>query len=181
MYTIHTGVKFFDHMLQQLTRHSLIDLTLKADGDLEIDAHHTVEDTGIVLGQAFCQALGSRQGIMRFAHSYAAMDETLSRVVLDLSGRPFLIWKVDMITERIGEFDTQLVREWFQGFTTHLGAAIHVSCLYSINTHHQIESCYKALGLALREAIRLDPRRYDCLPSTKGLLVETFKQKDEKW
>ncbi len=169
-YDIATGIGFLDHMLQQLSRHSLMDIMLKAEGDLHIDAHHTTEDSGIVLGSALKQALGDRAGIERYGHAYIPMDETLSRVSVDLSGRPYLVWNVNFTQDRLGEMDTELFREWFQGFTFALGANIHVENLYGMNNHHIIESCFKGLARALKVATAIDPRQASAIPSTKGVL-----------
>ena len=167
---IETGVGFFDHMIDQLARHGLIDIDLKAKGDLHIDDHHTVEDCGIVLGQAVAKALGERKGIARYGEAFAPMDETLARVVIDLSNRPFLVWRVDMTAEKIGTFDTHLVREFFQAFAVAAGATLHVEALYGANAHHIAEACFKGLARALRHAVEIDPRRGDATPSTKGVL-----------
>jgi imidazoleglycerol-phosphate dehydratase len=169
-FDISTGVGFLDHMLEQLSRHSLIDLTLKAEGDLHIDAHHTAEDSGIVLGQAVAKALGDKAGITRYASIDLAMDETLTRVALDVSGRPYLIWRVKFPTQKVGEFDTELFREWFQAFAQNAGITLHVENLYGENSHHIAETCYKGLARALRAAIAIDPRTAGQLPSTKGML-----------
>ncbi len=169
-YEIATGIGFLDHMLEQLSRHSLIDITLKAEGDLHIDGHHTTEDSGIVLGQAVAQALGERRGIWRYGSALIPMDETLSRVALDASNRPYLIWKVAFSQDRLGSMDTELFKEWFQAFAQHAGLTLHVENLYGANNHHIVESCFKALARALREAIQIDPRKADAVPSTKGSL-----------
>lgn len=169
-YEIETGIGFLDHMLAQLSRHSLIDIRLKAEGDLHIDAHHTTEDSGIALGQAVSRALGERKGIVRYGHALIPMDETLTRVALDISNRPYLIWKVDFTQDRLGEMDTELFREWFQAFAFNAGLTLHVETLYGLNNHHMIESSYKALARALRQAIEIDPRKADAIPSTKGTL-----------
>jgi imidazoleglycerol-phosphate dehydratase len=166
---IETGVPFLDHMLDQVARHGLFDLEISAKGDLEIDAHHTVEDIGITLGQAFAQALGDKQGIRRYGHAYVPLDEALSRVVVDLSGRPGLDFKIDFVRARIGEFDVDLVHEFFQGFTNHALATLHVDNLKGDNAHHQAETAFKAFGRALRIAVELDPRVRG-VPSTKGSL-----------
>lgn len=171
-YDIATGVGFLDHMLEQFSRHSLIDLFVRAKGDLHIDAHHTSEDSGIAIGQAISRALGDRMGIRRYASVDLAMDGTLTRAAIDISGRPFLIWKVEFKSPRIGEFDTELVREWFQAFAMHAGVTLHVETFYSDNSHHIAESCFKALARALREAIESDPRQKDTIPSTKGSLAD---------
>jgi imidazoleglycerol-phosphate dehydratase len=169
-YEIATGIGFLDHMLEQLSRHSLIDITLKAEGDLHIDFHHTTEDSGIVLGQAVAQALGERKGIRRFGSALSPMDETLTQVSLDASNRPYLVWKVDLKRDKLGEMDNELFKEWFQAFAQHAGLTLHVENLYGDNTHHIIESCYKGLARALRQAIEIDPRKADAVPSTKGSL-----------
>ncbi len=169
-YEIATGVGFLDHMIEQLARHSLIDITLKAKGDLHIDQHHTTEDSGIVLGQAVAKALGDKKGIARYGSAYLPMDETLTRVALDVSGRPFLVWKVAFTRSKIGEMDTELFREWFQAFAQHAGLTLHVETLYGENSHHIAETCYKALARALRQAIAIDERQQGRVPSTKGQL-----------
>jgi len=165
-----TGVGFFDHMLAQLARHSLIDMTIQAKGDLHIDDHHTVEDTGIALGQAIRQALGDMKGVTRYADVHLPMDDTLSRAAIDISGRPFLVFQVEFPREKIGSFDTELVREWFQAFAMNAGVTLHVQTLYGDNCHHIAESCFKALARVLRGAIEIDPRQKDRIPSTKGSL-----------
>jgi imidazoleglycerol-phosphate dehydratase len=169
-FEIATGVGFLDHMIEQLARHSLIDINLKAKGDLHIDHHHTTEDSGIVLGQAVAKALGDKKGIARYGSAYLPMDETLTRVALDVSGRPFLVWKVDFTRSKIGEMDTELFREWFQAFAQHAGLTLHVETLYGENSHHIAETCYKALARALRQAIAIDERQLGRVPSTKGQL-----------
>jgi imidazoleglycerol-phosphate dehydratase len=169
-YDVATGIGFLDHMLEQLSRHSLIDITLKAEGDLHIDFHHTTEDTGIVLGQAVTKALGDRQGIVRYGSAMIPMDETLTRVALDASNRPYLVWKVEFSRDKLGEMDTELFKEWFQAFAQHAGLTLHVENLYGRNSHHIVESCYKGLARALRRAIELDPRQAGGVPSTKGTL-----------
>ncbi len=169
-YTVSTGLGFLDHMLEQLSRHSLIDLRLSAEGDLHIDAHHTTEDSALALGEAVSKALGARTGIVRYGTAFVPMDETLTRVALDASNRPYLIWKVDLPSRRIGDMDTELFREWFQAFSQAAGLTLHVETLYGINTHHIIESCFKALARALRAAVEIDPRKADAIPSTKGVL-----------
>ena len=169
-YDNRTGVGFFDHMLDQLARHSLIDLTVRAEGDLHIDDHHTVEDTGIAIGQALTQALGDKRGIRRYGGFHLAMDDALVRAALDLSGRPFLVWGVDFPTPKIGSFDTELVREFFQAVATHGGITLHVDRLHGINSHHIAEAAFKAVARALREAVEADPRMSGVLPSTKGAL-----------
>jgi len=167
---IATGIGFFDHMLDLLARHSRVDLTVKAVGDLHIDYHHTTEDTGIALGQAVRQALGNMAGITRYAGVHMPMDETLSRVVIDISGRPFLVFKADFPRDKIGEFDTELVREWFQAFAMNAGVTLHVETLYGDNSHHIAESCFKGLARALRTAVAIDPKAAGEIPSTKGSL-----------
>jgi len=169
-YDIATGIGFLDHMLEQLSRHSLIDITLKAEGDLHIDSHHTTEDSGIALGQAVAKALGERKGIRRFGSALSPMDETLTRVSLDASNRPYLVWKVDLRRDKLGEMDNELFKEWFQAFAQHAGLTLHVENLYGENTHHIVESCYKGLARALRQAIEIDPRKAGAVPSTKGSL-----------
>ena len=165
-----TGVPFLDHMLDQIARHGLIDLDIQATGDLHIDAHHTVEDTGITLGQAFAKALGDKKGIRRYGHAYVPLDEALSRVVIDLSGRPGLEYHVDYTRARIGEFDVDLFLEFFRGFINHAGVTLHIDNLRGINAHHQAETIFKAFGRALRMAVEADARMGDVLPSTKGSL-----------
>ena len=165
-----TGVPFLDHMLDQIARHGLIDLDIEARGDLHIDAHHTVEDTGITFGQAFAQALGDKKGIRRYGHAYVPLDEALSRVVIDLSGRPGLEYHVDYTRARIGEFDVDLFLEFFRGFVNHAGVTLHIDNLRGINAHHQAETIFKAFGRALRMAVEPDARMGDVLPSTKGAL-----------
>lgn len=170
VYDVSTGIGFLDHMLEQLSRHSLIDITLKAEGDLHIDYHHTTEDTGIAIGQAVKQALGEMKGITRYAHAYIPMDETLTRVALDVSNRPYLIWKVDFRRDKLGEMDSELFKEWFQAFAFNAGVTLHVENLYGTNNHHIVESCYKGLARALRQAVEIDPRKAGEVPSTKGTL-----------
>ena len=167
---IVTGIGFLDHMVEQISRHGLIDIDLKAKGDLHIDDHHTTEDSGYVLGEAIAKALGERKGINRYGNAHIPMDETLTRVVIDLSGRPYLIWKVSFTQKRLGEMDTELFKEWFQAFAQAIGANIHVENLYGTNNHHIIESCYKGLARSLRDAIRIEPRIIEQVPSTKGVL-----------
>ena len=167
---MQTGIGFLDHMLDQLSKHSLIDMTVRAKGDLHIDDHHTVEDTGIVIGQALARALGERRGIMRYASIDLAMDETLTRAALDVSGRPFLVWNVSFSSPKIGTFDTELVREFFQALSQHAGITLHVTNHYGANNHHIAETCFKAVARALRAAIESDPRQPDAVPSTKGSL-----------
>ena len=169
-YKIDTGIGFLDHMLEQLSKHSLIDLKVKAKGDTHIDLHHTTEDTGIAIGEALKKALKDFKGIKRYAHAMIPMDETLTRVAIDVSNRPYLIWKVKLKVERLGEMDTELFKEWFQAFAQAIGANIHVENLYGTNNHHIIESCYKGLARSLRDAIRIEPRIIEQVPSTKGVL-----------
>ena len=169
-YDNRTGVGFFDHMLDQLARHSLIDLTVRAEGDLHIDDHHTVEDTGIALGQALAQALGDKRGSRRYGACLLPMDDALVRAALDLSGRPYLAWSVPFETAKIGTFDTELVREFFQALATHGGITLHVERLSGVNAHHVAEAAFKAVARALREAVETDPRKADAVPSTKGSL-----------
>lgn len=170
VYDIGTGIGFLDHMLEQLARHSLMDITLKAEGDLHVDLHHTTEDSGIALGQALTQALGDKTGIRRYASQLLPMDEALTRVALDISGRPYLIWNVEFSRPKIGEMDTELFREWFNAFAQSAGLTLHVENLYGDNNHHIVESCYKALARSLREAVSIDPRQPQAVPSTKGRL-----------
>ena len=167
---ISTGIGFLDHMLEQVARHSLMDITLKAKGDLHVDQHHTTEDSGIALGQALTKALGDKKGITRFASVYLPMDEALTRVALDISGRPFLVWNVSFTRPKIGDMDTELFREWFGAFAQNAGLTLHVESLYGDNNHHMIESCYKGLARALRGALAIDPRQGGKVPSTKGTL-----------
>lgn len=167
---IKTGIGFLDHMLDQLSRHSLIDMTIAAKGDLHIDFHHTAEDVGIALGAAIKQALGDKKGITRYASSDLPMDGTLSRVAIDVSGRPFLVWKVNFTSDKVGEMDTELFREWFQAFAMNAGITLHAECLYGDNNHHIAESLFKALARALKQALAIDPRLGDAIPSTKGVL-----------
>jgi imidazoleglycerol-phosphate dehydratase len=170
VYTVSTGIGFLDHMLEQLSRHSLIDLEVEAKGDLHIDFHHTTEDSGIAIGEAVRQALGDMKGITRYADVHIPMDETLSRVCMDVSARPYLIWKVEFSKPKLGEMDTELFKEWFQAFAQAAGITLHVENLYGTNNHHIVESCYKGLARALRSAIAIDPRKSDSVPSTKGTL-----------
>jgi imidazoleglycerol-phosphate dehydratase len=170
VYDVQTGIGFLDHMLEQLSRHSLIDLSVRAKGDLHIDFHHTTEDTGIAIGEAFAEALGDLKGIRRYASALIPMDETLTRVALDISNRPYLIWKVNFSRDKLGEMDTELFKEWFQAFAQAAGITLHVENLYGTNNHHIVESCFKALARSLRDAIEIDPRRADAVPSTKGVL-----------
>jgi imidazoleglycerol-phosphate dehydratase len=167
---IKSGIGFLDHMLDQLARHSLIDIKLAAKGDLHIDFHHTTEDTGIVLGEAVAKALGERKGIARWGEATVPMDETLTRVALDASNRPYLIWKVKFSKPKLGEMDTELFKEWFQAFAQHAGLTLHVENLYGENNHHIVESCFKGLARALRTAVAIDPRKAGEVPSTKGVL-----------
>ena len=167
---ISTGIGFFDHMLDQLARHSLIDIEIEAKGDLHIDFHHTVEDTGIALGQALRKALGDLKGISRYADVLLPMDETMTRAAIDISGRPFLVFRTEFTRDKIGDFDTQLVREFFQAFAMNAGVTLHIETLYGFNEHHIAESCFKAVARALRVAVTLDPRQGDRVPSTKGAL-----------
>ncbi|WP_134679707.1 imidazoleglycerol-phosphate dehydratase HisB [Paracoccus ravus] len=169
-YDNRTGIGFFDHMLDQLSRHSLIDLTVRAKGDLHIDDHHTVEDCGIAIGQALTKALGDKTGIRRYGSFHLAMDDALIRAALDLSARPFLVWNVEFPTQKIGSFDTELVREFFQALSTHGGITLHVDRLHGVNSHHIAEAAFKAVARALREAVESDPRMAGVLPSTKGAL-----------
>ena len=169
-YDNQTGVGFFDHMLDQLARHSLIDMTVRCAGDLHIDDHHTVEDVGIALGQALTQALGDKRGIRRYGECLLPMDDALVRAALDLSGRPYLVWNVDFPTAKIGSFDTELVREFFQALSTHGGITLHVDLVHGINSHHIAEAAFKSVARALRMAVEVDPRMADTLPSTKGSL-----------
>ena len=169
-YDVKTGVGFLDHMVEQLSRHSLVDIDLKATGDLHIDYHHTTEDSAIAVGQAFSKALGDRKGICRYGSALIPMDETLTRVAIDLSNRPYLVWNVQFTRDKVGEMDTELFREWFQAFAQAAGATLHVETLYGENSHHIIESAFKALARALREAVEIDPRKADAVPSTKGSL-----------
>ncbi|MEL6958945.1 MAG: imidazoleglycerol-phosphate dehydratase HisB [Pseudomonadota bacterium] len=169
-YDNQTGVGFFDHMLDQLARHSLIDMTIRAKGDLHIDDHHTVEDTGIALGQALVQALGDKRGINRYGDCHLAMDDAQVRAALDLSGRPYLVFNLDLPTMKIGAFDTELVREFFQALSTHGGITLHIDKLHGFNSHHIAEAAFKAVARALRTAVETDPRKADAIPSTKGAL-----------
>lgn len=169
-YDVNTGIGFLDHMLEQLSRHSLIDITVKAKGDLHIDGHHTTEDTGIALGMALAKALGDKKGIRRYGFSYLPMDEALTRAAVDISGRPWLVWKVEFTKDKIGDMDTELFREFFQALAQNAGLTLHVENLYGENNHHIIESCFKALAKSLRAAITIDKRQMDQLPTTKGKL-----------
>ena len=169
-YDVETGIGFLDHMLEGFSRHSLIDLKVRCKGDLHIDGHHTTEDVGIVMGMAVAKALGDCKGITRFGHAYIPMDETLSRAALDVSKRPYLIWKVHFTRDKLGEMDTELFREWFHAFAMNAGITLHVENIYGENNHHIVESCYKALARSLRMAIAVDPREGGAMPSTKGML-----------
>ncbi len=169
-YTVSTGIGFLDHMLEQLSRHSLIDLNVRVKGDLHIDAHHTTEDSGIAIGQAVARALGDRRGITRYGDALIPMDETLTRVALDISGRPHLVWQTSFSQPRLGEMDTELFKEWFAAFAGAAGITLHVQTLYGVNNHHIVESCFKGVARALRAAVTLDPRKADAVPSTKGTL-----------
>ena len=170
VYDNKTGVGFFDHMLDQLSRHSLIDMTIRAEGDYHIDDHHTVEDTGIALGQALVQALGDKRGIRRYGECHLPMDDAQVRAALDLSARPFLVWNVDIPTQKIGQFDTELVREFFTALATHGGITLHIDQIHGLNSHHIVEAAYKAVARALRMAVETDPRKAGDIPSTKGML-----------
>ncbi len=172
IYDNRTGIGFFDHMLDQLSRHALIDMTIRADGDLHIDDHHTVEDVGIALGKALAQAVGDKRGIRRYGSCLLVMDDTLIRAALDLSGRAYLVWKVDFTAERIGSFDTELVREFFTAFVMNSGMNLHIERLDGLNSHHIAEAAFKAVARALRDALETDPRKADAVPSTKGTLSE---------
>ncbi|MEP4378066.1 MAG: imidazoleglycerol-phosphate dehydratase HisB [Alphaproteobacteria bacterium] len=169
-YDVETGIGFLDHMLEQLSRHSLIDLTVRAKGDLHIDFHHTTEDSGYAVGEAISLALGDRRGIRRYGDALVPMDETLTRVALDASNRPFLVWKVPFTRPKLGDMDTELFQEWYRAFAQSAGLTLHVETLYGENNHHMVESCYKGLARALRIAVEIDPRRADDVPSTKGVL-----------
>lgn len=169
-YAVSTGIGFLDHMLEQLSRHSLIDLTVEAKGDLHIDQHHTTEDSALAIGEAFSKALGDRKGIQRFGSAYAPMDETLTRVAIDISGRPYLVFRTEFSQSKLGDFDTELFEHWFHSFAQAAGITLHVETLYGRNNHHIVESAFKALARALRAAIETDPRKADAVPSTKGTL-----------
>ncbi|MGE0745735.1 MAG: imidazoleglycerol-phosphate dehydratase HisB [Rhodospirillales bacterium] len=169
-YDVATGIGFLDHMLEQLSRHSLLDLAVRAKGDLHIDYHHTTEDTGIAVGQAVAEALGDRRGIVRYGAAMIPMDETLTRVAIDLSDRPYLVWRVNFTRPKLGDMDTELFKEWFQAFAQNAGATLHVENLYGENNHHIVESCFKGLARALRAAATVDPRAAGAIPSTKGVL-----------
>ena len=169
-YDVSTGIGFLDHMLEQLSRHSLMNLTVRAKGDLHIDFHHTTEDSAYAIGEAVSKALGDRKGIVRYGQALIPMDETLTRVALDCSNRPYLIWKVEFTRPKLGEMDTELFKEWFQAFAQSAGLTLHVENLYGENSHHIVESCYKGLARALKQAIDIDPRQANVIPSTKGVL-----------
>ena len=169
-YKIETGIGFLDHMLEQLSKHSLMDITVKAKGDTHIDLHHTTEDTGIAIGEAINKAAGNRKGIKRYAHALIPMDETLTRVAIDVSNRPYLIWKVNLKVEKLGEMDTELFKEWFQAFSQSAGITLHIENIYGENSHHKIESCFKGLARSLKEALAIDKRIKNSIPSTKGKL-----------
>jgi imidazoleglycerol-phosphate dehydratase len=167
-YKIDTGIGFLDHMLEQLSKHSLIDISVKAKGDTHIDLHHTTEDTGIAIGEAISKAAGTRKGIKRYAHALIPMDETLTRVAIDVSNRPYLIWKVNLKVEKLGEMDTELFKEWFQAFSQSAGITLHIENIYGENSHHKIESCFKGLARSLKDAFEIDKRTKSSIPSTKG-------------
>ena len=169
-YKIETGIGFLDHMLEQLSKHSLMDITVKAKGDTHIDLHHTTEDTGIAIGEAINKAAGNRKGIKRYAHALIPMDETLTRVAIDVSNRPYLIWKVNLKVEKLGEMDTELFKEWFQAFSQSAGITLHIENIYGENSHHKIESCFKGLARSLKDAFEIDKRIKSSIPSTKGKL-----------
>ncbi len=170
IYTISTGIGFLDHMLEQLSRHSLIDLDVKTVGDLHVDQHHSVEDTALAIGECIKQALGEKRGIVRYGEAHSPMDETLTRVALDISGRPFLVWKVEFTSAKLGDMDTEMFEHWFHSFAQAAGLTLHVECLYGTNNHHIAESAFKALARSLRQAAALDARKADSIPSTKGVL-----------
>ncbi len=167
---INTGIGFLDHMIDQLSKHSLIDIKLVANGDLHVDYHHTTEDSALALGEAFNNALGDKKGIIRFGQALSIMDETLTRVVVDCSNRPYLVWKVNLTIPQLGEMDTELFKEWFQAFSQSAGITLHIENIYGENNHHIVESCFKGLARALGQAVSIDPRRADIIPSTKGSL-----------
>ena len=167
---ISTGIGFLDHMMEQIAKHSLIDIDLKAKGDLHIDLHHTTEDSGIAFGEALKEALGDKKGIKRYASATIPMDETLSRVSLDISNRPYLVWNVKLAVEKLGEMDTELFKEWYHAFSQSAGITLHVENIYGENSHHIIESCYKGLARTLRDAVQVDPRAQNIIPSTKGTI-----------
>jgi len=170
VYQVSTGIGFLDHMLEQLSRHSLIDLDATVKGDLHVDQHHTTEDSAIAIGEAVSKALGDRRGISRYGTAFAPMDEALTRVALDISGRPFLVWKAQFSQPRLGEMDTELFQHWFHAFSGSAGITLHIENLYGENNHHIIESCFKGVARALRQAVEIDPRKADSVPSTKGTL-----------
>ena len=169
-YDIHTGIGFLDHMVEQFSRHSLIDVTMKVDGDLHIDQHHTTEDSALALGQALADALGDKGGIGRYGEAHSPMDETLSRVVVDISGRPYMVWKARFTQEKLGEWDTELIEHWFHSVSQTAGLTLHIQQLYGTNNHHICESIYKGFARAMRQAVELDPRKGNAVPSTKGQL-----------
>lgn len=169
-YEVSTGIGFFDHMLEQLSRHSLIDLAVRTEGDLHIDQHHTVEDTGLAIGEAIAKALGEKRGIRRYAEALSPMDETLTRVAIDISGRPYLVWKTEFSQKRLGEMDTEMFEHFFHSFAQTAGVTLHIETLYGQNNHHIAESAFKGLARALRTAVEIDPRKADAIPSTKGTL-----------
>ena len=171
---INTGIGFLDHMIDQLSKHSLIDIELQAKGDLHVDYHHTTEDSAIVLGQAFKNAIGDRKGILRFGQALSAMDETLTRVVIDCSNRPYLVWKVKFDIAKVGDMDTELFKEWFQAFSQNAGITLHIENLYGDNAHHIVESCFKGLARCLRQATKIDKQRREEVPSTKGTLGDSL-------
>jgi imidazoleglycerol-phosphate dehydratase len=173
VYQVATGIGFLDHMIEQLSRHSLIDIALTTRGDLHIDGHHTTEDTGIALGEAVARALGDRRGIVRYGDALIPMDETLTRVALDISGRPYLVWRSGFTQPKLGELDTEMVKEFFAAFAGSAGITLHIETLYGVNNHHIAESCFKGLARALRAAVAIDPRKADAIPSTKGTLGGT--------
>jgi imidazoleglycerol-phosphate dehydratase len=173
-YEVATGIGFLDHMLEQLSRHSLIDMTIKTEGDLHIDGHHTTEDTGIALGEAVAKALGNRAGITRYGDALIPMDETLTRVALDISGRPYLVWRTAFTQPKLGDLDTEMVKEFMAAFAGSAGITLHIETLYGVNNHHIAESCFKGLARALRAAVAIDPRKGDAIPSTKGTLGGTL-------
>jgi imidazoleglycerol-phosphate dehydratase len=170
VYSVSTGIGFLDHMIEQLSRHSLIDMDVQTKGDLHVDQHHTTEDTGIAIGEAVAKALADKRGITRYGTAYAPMDETLTRVSLDISGRPWLMFKAGFTVERLGEWDTELIEHWFHSFAQAAGITLHVDNLYGSNNHHIVESAFKGLARALRQAVEIDPRKADAIPSTKGML-----------
>ncbi|HEX7743208.1 MAG TPA: imidazoleglycerol-phosphate dehydratase HisB [Sphingobium sp.] len=170
VYTVSTGIGFLDHMIEQWSRHSLIDMDVKTVGDLHVDQHHTTEDTAIAIGEAVAKALSDKRGITRYGSVYSPMDETLSRVSLDISGRPWLVFKADFTVQRLGEWDTEMIEHWFHSFAQAAGITLHVENLYGSNNHHIVESCFKGLARALRQAVEIDPRKADAIPSTKGML-----------